>query len=50
MNVEERIRVSSILVEMKKYKETAKKLGLIDTSSLNKAPVNINVTKSYSMK
>ena len=50
MNVQERIRRSCILEEMKKHKEVSKRLGLKDVSTFKKALIKVNNTESYSMK
>lgn len=50
MNVQERIRRSSILEEMKKHRDAAKRLGLQDLSTLKTAPLKTNTLRIYSMK
>ncbi len=50
MNVQERIRQSSILEEMKKHREAAKRLGLQDLSTLKTAPLKQNTARLYSLK
>ena len=50
MNVQERIRRSCILEEIKKHKEVSKRLGLKDVSTLKAAPLKTNTVRLYSMK
>ena len=50
MNVQERIRRSCILEEMKKHKEVSKRLGLKDVFTLKAAPLKTNTVRLYSMK
>lgn len=50
MTVQERIRKSRLLEEMKSHKDIAKALGLKDVSTFKKAPIKVNKPESYSMK
>ena len=50
MNVQERIRRSCILEEMKKHKEASKRFGLKDVSTLKAAPIKTTTVRIYSMK
>lgn len=50
MTVQERIRRSIILEEMKKHKEASKRLGLKDVSTFKMAPLKQNTGSFYSMK
>ena len=50
MTVQERIRRSIILEEMKKHKEVSKRLGLKDVSTFEMAPLKQNNVSLYSIK
>ena len=50
MTVQERIRKSRLLEEMKSHKDTVKALGLKDVSTFKKAPIKVNKPESYPMK
>ena len=50
MTVQERIRKSRLLEEMKSHKDTVKALGLKDVSTFKKAPIKVNKPEFYSMK
>ena len=50
MTVQERIRKSRLLEEMKSYKDTAKALGLKDISKFKEVPIKVNKSEFYSMK
>ena len=50
MTVQERIRKSRLLEEMKSHKDTVKALGLKDVSTLKKASIKVKKPEFYSMK
>ena len=50
MTVQERIRKSRLLEEMKSHKDTVKALGLKDVSTFKDVPIKVNESGFYSMK
>ena len=50
MTIQERIRLSSVLEEVKRYKNSAEKCGLRDVSSINILPKTQNNTGKYPKK
>ncbi len=50
MTVQERIRKSRLLEEMKSHKNTVEALGLKDVSTFEKVPMKVNKSEFYSMK